>query len=774
MNPQYCSSCGAKLGPNAQFCRACGHKVSEQSAPTITPVSNNQAVSPHSLPQSTVAQVIRHSPVKRTKKRHPMRWISIGIVLIVVFLYWLGSSDDVTAVDFKTTLKPSTDPIAVKYKDTNITVPGGLLTENVTLTVTELHDLPQAMPGLEPLGPAIEVTLGELHTFSEPIVVTFPFDPKRIAGQNPEDAFIAAYYDPDANHWLDVPFTVDQDAGVVKLYMSHLTSIQCYYSYWELGQVYDDGNVMIVYDLSPEAMKKFTLYETIVGRGTNDVLKPVMVLDVAKNAQYILNTLASENLKVPTKPKIYLTPSTNIYNMLSKNISIGMDIVDKTYAKGQPGPEEILIRNLTHELFHSAQRHTIGGLDYLASGNKNVSFWLEATAEYMANEGIWLLWDKQPIMAYEGFSTQFFEKSLYTMSSKKEKSGHEYDAGNFISYIQKLNPATTYELVSIGESYSSFPGIFASIYTLDADGYRTLDNYYLRFLEFALFDPSSKLNAKNNTELMIWVGAKSDLTFKIDELGNGLLPAIDGSGALTFNDTYSSGFYKFTTNCNTTLTITPQSSLQLSRISLTKTGRGVEETLIAPAGVPTSVAFGKNDNILLAQMSPTPGSLAFTYHAEPGTPASFTGFWQPASWRFVTVDATDSFWRKLTESTGKSKEQFLAEAEQQTANQTLPFHFQIIGADPAKPDALFLISNSNPDDRFLFDVLETAGNTLHVSSSDTNNAVTTSVLFDLTYQDNQIKGTMRSDISGSVTTSAGEEKASAYLVFDIVLVPKLP
>lgn len=689
----------------------------------------------------------------------------------MVVLIWLAAKnrDGKAPADFTTTLQPSSDSQSVQYKDCTIVVPGGTLGEKKTLAVTQMDRLPPAISGLDALCPAFDVKLGDLTRFKAPILIKIPYDQKRISGVAPADAFIAAYFDEGTARWLDVPFQVDEAAGVVQLSMNHLTTVQCYYSYAEDATVRDDGIVKIVYEQNPTTMAQYDIYEKAAGRTSGDLRFPLFVVDAAKNAKKILATFREQGLSVPDTVKIYITPDYNNYCMLTQNVSLGLDIVNGGSSRTL-SLEDLMIRNLTHELFHCAQRHTMGGFDYLASGSKNASFWMEATADYVANTGIWLVWKKQPCNKYEGYSTNFFAKSLFTMDGNGNKSGgHEYDAASFVQFAQTVNAASWKQLIAIGESYSAFPSSFDEVYGTKEEGFRNLDEYYRAFLKYALFNTESHLNAKTNEKLASWLGPGTALAFPLDRQGNGLPPAITGTGTLTFNDAYTGGFHTFTTNCDAQVTIDPLQPVLIYRCAL-QAARSYDAYLTAAPGAPAKVRLGKGDFVLVTQTASELGTLVFSYTAEPAGLARFTGKWKPVAWTYVTVEAGDAFWQAVKESKGQTKEQFIASSN--PGNRMPPIHFEILGPDPANPTSFSLISNSNPKDKFVLDDVKVDSNTLKVRAKETKNKTTMGMQFDLTYENNQIKGRMRTDISGSVTFANGQSvPCSAFVVFDIVLAP---
>lgn len=67
----FCEQCGAALTPGAKFCAACGTAASSPAQPPIVVPTSVQAPAPP-------------TPAKPKKRRHPFRWLLIGLVAIIV------------------------------------------------------------------------------------------------------------------------------------------------------------------------------------------------------------------------------------------------------------------------------------------------------------------------------------------------------------------------------------------------------------------------------------------------------------------------------------------------------------------------------------------------------------------------------------------------------------------------------------------------------------------------------------------------------------------
>jgi hypothetical protein len=491
--------------------------------------------------------------------------------------------------------------------------------------------------------------------------------------------------------------------------------------------------------------KAYNTYEQAVDRTTGKKSTPQFVVDVADNATLILKAYHKAGLKIPTSPKIYITESNNSYNSATGNISIGINIAT------QGDPEKLMLRNLAHELFHTAQQLNMGNIDYETTRWKNNSFWMEATADYMANTGVWELLKKEPISKYEYYNLNFFKESLYKMDG-----GHENDAANFVAFVQKNKKATPVQLISIAESYSSFPSSFYKIYGPKAN----LDDYYDAFLEYSLFNNSSHFLAKNNATLLSWISNKTDFIFRLDEQGRGVLPTQwrEGIGSLSFAGEYTADFYTMTTNCDTTLTIYPNSDLKLYRCSKLRSDRGWDLRMEAFADNHAIIEFGKDEYILITKSSPIAGSTNFSYRAEP-MPEDLSGRWNATRFICVDIEASQAFWNMLMKKEGKSKADTIAATND--PQQRNKVHFVVTKTDEGYMYTIEMRHSSG--DVATFKNVPFVNNRLQsqIKIKGLHGSI------DFTVKNRQLTGTLRAEV---VWFIGSDFRESAIFVFDVIAV----
>ncbi len=664
----------------------------------------------------------------------------LGVLILGLLIRGASGSSGLSAQHYQ--VDPSGETTVLEYGDYSVSIPAGTVQQSETLSITPVKGLTQALAEFEPVCPPLNVKPGSLTKFTQPLGIEIPYDKSKLKGLAPGEAFVAVYYDESAGVWKDVPYEVDEAKSVVRLVMYHLSTVQLYYSLYELGSVYDTGTVSVIYsiDVNGELRKKYQAYEQAVGRSGDASGAPQFVIDLADNAALILQAYYQAGLSVPMRPKIYVTDSSNTYNSITGNVSVTLDIAT------QAEPEKLILRNLAHELFHGTQRGTMGSVDYELSRAKNSSFWLEATADYMANTGVWELLGKPPLKKYDLYATGFFEKSLYSMDGS-----HEYDAANFVDFIQSRQKASPQDLIKLGASYSSFPEGFSSIYG-------KLEDSYLDFLEYSLFDNASNLQASSNAKMENWLTHKKDLQFPLDSNGKGEGPALEGTDLLSFNGEYSAGYYRFTTDCDTTLTIKPDSDLILYRLNRLRSDRGFDLRVEAFGGAESQIDFGKDEFVLAAQVSPLPGLLAFKYKAEP-TSVDLSGRWQMTKFTAVDFDGSDAFWALVQKQEGIDKAGLI---DRFNSSIDVTSVYMVLTKTGDEPLYRMEIGSTSADGSTVLENVHLVNN--HLLGTTTINGLNGDI--DLVVNGDEVSGTLHSGISLTV----GQEVETATQVTKIAAV----
>ena len=213
----------------------------------------------------------------------------LGVLILGLLMRAASGSSGLSAKHYQ--LDPSSETTVLKYGDYSVSIPAGTVQQSETLSITPVKGLAPALAEFEPVCPPLDVKLGSLTKFTQPLGIEIPYDKSKLKGMAPGEAFVAVYYDESAGVWKDVPYEVDEARSVVRLVMYHLSTVQLYYSLYELGgSVYDNGRVTVIYDIdvNGDLSKKYRAYEQAVGRSGDASGAPQFVIDLADNADLIL------------------------------------------------------------------------------------------------------------------------------------------------------------------------------------------------------------------------------------------------------------------------------------------------------------------------------------------------------------------------------------------------------------------------------------------------------------------------------------------------------
>ncbi len=685
----------------------------------------------------------------------------ISAILLVVFLPSDTTSsttaslssgqdeDEVIEGDDEVVIEPSDADTVIDYGDFTIMIPGGTVSQDEMLTVSEPEGLPEAFEDFDPLCDPIDVDLGELKQFDTPIEIEFEYDISKVKDFELDagDAFIAVYYNEESGYWDEVPYEVDEDEGIVRLIMDHLTTIQCYYSMWESSMVYDNGSVKVIFDTTDQFVSYYEIYEQKIGRTTTIDNAPQFVVDVADYAVKIMDAYESQGLPVVSYPKIYITANDNYYGTLSGNVFLGAVVCQLD------NPDINMACNLGHELTHATQYELLGISDYIATSETDRFFWMEASAEYMGITEFWEFTDETPFIKYDQYQLAFFKTSLIAADQT-----HAYEAGNFLYYVQQLNWETPLDILSLPKADSSFEELFNNIYGNET--YPDLLAYYRQFLKASFDSIGSSDNQMNfnygrnnvlnaDTCLNNYNALDFDLDGNANPLDN---QSIEGSATLTFESAYTADFYEFMTNCDTTLTITPDSDVLVYRFDYY--GQGYDLFMTAEAGQPAEIEFGVDDFIVITQVSDAAGTLSFNYEAVP-TLSGITGKWEITNLVCVDIEGSNDFVNNLLEYSGyDTEESFISD------------HNEQIQASIEELSLDFIVSNDS-NNQYLYSVeLHESGITYNIDEVDYDdgrltfstkkNADGLAMSFTLTVDGDTMTGTFQNDsyveLNGSYNT----------------------
>ncbi|MBI2921374.1 MAG: PKD domain-containing protein [Planctomycetes bacterium] len=290
----------------------------------------------------------------------------------------------------------STDQTTVCQDRLKVTIPGGLLTEKTTLTVSvPAEPQPAPSPRLAPIGD-FDVKLGDRREFAKELTLAFAFDPAKLEPGTPAGMqIVAACWDEMREQWRRVPFAVDLEAKTVAIRTTHLSrwavwyenvrGFKCTDAYavrgaggfnWVVdrnGEGRIGGEIWFRVYYDPEADAPIALHLR-PGQGV-PVRPSVLVRDILTSA-YVKYAAASFDMPTGTFD-VFIDPS------LKGAAAADMKGIDNIIYIPGPGtwesPAEVR-QNVAHELFHTVQNQTLNAPISMTLRK----WWMEATADYAA------------------------------------------------------------------------------------------------------------------------------------------------------------------------------------------------------------------------------------------------------------------------------------------------------------------------------------------------------------------------------------------------------
>jgi hypothetical protein len=124
-------------------------------------------------------------------------------------------------------LKPSSEAQTVSYQDkVRVTVPGGLLKSEETLTISAVgNPPPMKIPAFE-VGTIYDIALGNQHEFDQPITIELAYDAKRLSpDMTAAHQVWLAHWAPETQMWTLLPTEVDAKRDVAIARTSRLTFV---------------------------------------------------------------------------------------------------------------------------------------------------------------------------------------------------------------------------------------------------------------------------------------------------------------------------------------------------------------------------------------------------------------------------------------------------------------------------------------------------------------------------------------------------------------------
>jgi hypothetical protein len=360
-----------------------------------------------------------------------------------------------------------------------VTVPGGLLTDSETLTISRVDNPPpDRLEGAVTLG-AYDISLGELKEFDRRLTIEIAYDPSQLAADMPaEQSIYAEWWDAVQGVWWRTVSQVNPQRNVVVISTDHL-------SRWRIEMIYRGDQILssnhFIVVWNPAEKPK------VGGTPQDPKTFAQKVSDYLETAwqkyydeKYAVN-IGSET-ELSNWPKDW--PNT---------VELGhvWVIIDKDYAESETGTlsgditlkfnyknDDEVKQDTAHELFHTTHLRKVGEYVYLQS-----QWWAEAAADYAATRIAWANLNGLP-----NISADYFLSPLTTCDSV-----HEYETSRFIEYMVRHGYAFT-QLFSDMAPHGSVPTPERLDTFVQKMWTKDLLEIYRSFMAAVLFDTAGPLD----------------------------------------------------------------------------------------------------------------------------------------------------------------------------------------------------------------------------------------------------------------------------------------
>lgn len=594
--------------------------------------------------------------------------ISVSIIIAVFIILFLFPTGHVSKKPvYEKKLAPSVESQTVSYKNVKIIIPGGMLNKDETLVISTVKNVPEPLKGLIPLSDVYDIKLGDLEKFDQPIIVEYAYDEKYFYKEfSIGEQFLPLYYNENTKLWEDLPFEVDENRKVLQLQMYHLSTIRPYYSYYEGAYVYATNHFYIMFDpkdpvyrLSSMKYQKYVLSKDV--SRLNEELPGKLsyyIEDIGKIADEAYEGYKTMGFTMPSsKFKIYLAEKC-LYNSITGNITIDQR------AGSENKPEEKLKTYIGHELFHGAQNYTIGNWKYSNTNGNSMSFWMEATAEYMGDIGLWTKLGKSRTDEMQRLDENYFSQSFTTFNGT-----HEYQSSQFVKYLQ-----TKYPDIGMLDYIKAVRGI---------DNFEVYLNEFLRnakkttfmdeFTEFAvdmLFNPSSECDISSNKVILEKIVKKQfDVKFELNSKGIPRKSEVELKIPVKIEKPYTAVLYAVKFDAPANVAVPSASSDSLINISAatimpTATGRGMKQ-IVKPftGGTEREISVSKDEILIIIATGSRSGENNLVIKAQcqaelkaEGVNSGLVGLWDVSTLQMTDIKANDVYWKDYSDATlGKGK-----------------------------------------------------------------------------------------------------------------------
>ncbi|MGD1120279.1 MAG: hypothetical protein ABR886_12495, partial [Dehalococcoidales bacterium] len=377
------------------------------------------------------------------------------------------------------TLSPSPTAQKVSWNDqVTMTVPGGLLTDSETLTISRVDNAPaDGFAGATPLA-AYDVSLGDLKEFDTPLTLEIAYDPAKLQGDVPPDQSIyAEWWDASQGVWWRTVSQVDAQRNTVVIATEHL-------SRWRIemlargDETLPSKHFIVVWN--PQEKPK------VAGVEQDPKAFAQKVSDYLESAwQKYYDEKYAVNIGSEAELEQWPTDWPN-------TIELGRVwvVIDQAYAESETGwlsgditlkakfdDDDQVKQDTAHELFHTTHLRKVGEYVYVQS-----HWWADAAADYAATRVAW-----PNLKGMSNVSGDYFQSGLTTCDSV-----HEYETARFIEYLvrhgttftQLFNDMTPHGVVATPDQLDTVVQKYWS---------KNLMEVYRSFVAAVLFDTGSPL-----------------------------------------------------------------------------------------------------------------------------------------------------------------------------------------------------------------------------------------------------------------------------------------
>lgn len=381
------------------------------TAPPVPPGYSPQPAPPNSAP--------RPAPPKSYRTLIVVLLAAVGgcLALVVAGLgVWFLLRPSGPEILASREIAPGAGAQRLEYRDlVAVTVPPGAFgtwqekgtrpgpwRQPVNLTIATADPPPTGTDKLKVLA-AYDVSAGKDVLVVKPLEIELAYDPKAIpAGKKPEQALLAASWDPVMEAWVAAPCRVDAERNRMMVQARHLSVYGLILQWWE--NVAQTDHFTICYDADELSQDLYvnsrTWLEKRLQEGGRDPAGadrvflstdvPPFVLDVGRALEHSYRKYQLAGFKVPSTAWSRLTVFIETAGESQRSKFTG--IITIACTKAYPADYRLMT---AHELFHAVQAEYFStlvpgysGLGEMMAMNYR-TWWLEACAEYAAWHVAW-------------------------------------------------------------------------------------------------------------------------------------------------------------------------------------------------------------------------------------------------------------------------------------------------------------------------------------------------------------------------------------------------